>query len=225
MTVLTTTIPHATIVDTTVADLLAVCASLAQRPGTPTRELPRLKQPALERLRAAIERPEVALLLFDALEHQAGSVSRWAYCLALDLGAPCGRALAHVLPGIIEQIERQPPEGARALRRLDGALCAAIALVERLVPERLTGLYVALMGRRGRAGAAPWWTFRAWQRITQAVQGLVAAGNGAAMDLVLNLVAKGAAAPRNSPEHWRGAWAAQQLVPHLPGLRNVERKA
>lgn len=218
MTVLTTSISHAPPVDATVADMLAACVSLARRPNVPTRELPRLHTPALERLRAALERPEVALLLFDALEHQAGNVSRWAYCLGLDLGEPCGRALARALPGIVEQIEREPPESARALRRLDGALCAAIALVERLAPARLPGLYLALMARRGQAGEAPWWTFRAWQRITQAVQSLVAAGDVTAMDLVLDLVAKGASAPRNSPDHWRGAWAAQQLVPHLPGL-------
>jgi hypothetical protein len=219
MTVANTTFVRPATIDPSVADLLAACASLARRPGMLMREVPRLQSPALARLREAIARPEVALLLFDALEHQAGSVSRWAYCLALDLGEPCGRALARVLPGIVESIEREPPEGALALRRLDGALCAAIALVERLAPERLPGLYRALMARRGRIGDAPWWTFRSWQRITEAMQSLVAAGDEDAMDLVLELVMKGAQAPHDSPEHWRGAWAAQQLVPHLPGLR------
>ena len=202
-----------------VADLMAICASLARQPGLPTRELPHLRPATLEALRAAVERPEVALLFFDALEHQAGSVSRWAYRLGLDIGEPCGRGLARVLPGIVAGIEREPPEGARALRRLDGALCAAIALVERLAPDCIPTLFIALMAGRGRAGSAPWWTFRTWQRITQAMQARVAAGDEAAMDLVLELVMKGAAAPHNSPEHWRGTWAAQQLVPHLPGVR------
>jgi hypothetical protein len=225
VTVVNTTFARPTMIDSSVTDLIAACASLARRPGAPTRELPRLQSPALARLRLAIEQPEVALLLFDALEHEAGSVSRWAYCLGLDLGEPCGRALARALPGIFAQIERDPPESAGALRRLDGALCAAIALVERLAPERLPGLFRALMARRGLAGASPWWTFRAWQRITEAMQSLVRAGDETAMDMVLELVLSGSSAPHGTPEHWRGAWAAQQLVPHLPGLRETPREA
>jgi hypothetical protein len=201
------------------ADLRHTRSLLARQPGLPTARLPRTSPAAVERLRRALsERPQFAQVLLDGLGDQAGSISRWTYCLALELGPPCGRALAALLPGVLQGIERRPPSDARALRHLDATLCAVVDLVERLAPERIPELYIAVMERRGVWGRSPWWTFRAWQRLTAVLQTQVAAGNPAAMDLVLEQLAAGTAAPPGSAAHWRAAWAATQLVPHLPGV-------
>ena len=186
--------------------------------GARTGKASTFDETTLARLRAMLQRrPAIVRRLFDRLGDPASRVAQRAFDLAVALGPVCGEALAVLLPMVLASTERVAPGSALELRRTDASLCAAIALVERLAPASIPTLALAAAERRGSVGAAPWWTFRAWQRLNEALQRQVQVGNEAALDLVLELVAAGAVARPGSPAHWCGRWAVQQLVPHMSG--------
>lgn len=172
---------------------------------------------ARDQLRMALDQnPHVAHTLFEAMCHPLKSISQWAYDLALELGAPCGRALAALLPGMLVQLECQLPTNVWGLRCFEAALLRAIELTECLAPDCIVPLYRVMSERRGREGASPWWTFRIWQRLTQAMQGRLAAKDIEAIGLVQEMLAVGGIGTSDKSAHWHADWAAQQLVPYLP---------
>jgi len=144
-------------------------------------------------------------------------VARRATALILALGSEGGAALASLLPTMFADIEALAPQDARGLRRADALLCGAITLVERLAPERIADVYRAATAQRGAVGRSPWWTFRPWQRLNEALQRRMAAGDSQAIDAILDTVALGAAAQPGSPAHQRARWAIAQHVAHMPG--------
>lgn len=97
-------------------------------------------------------------------------VARRATALALALGVPAGEALAAVLPAALAAVEAMPPHNAEALRRGDTMLCAALDLIERLVPERLVDVHEVVARQRASKQHKTWWTFRPWLRLNEALQ-------------------------------------------------------
>lgn len=199
--------------------LVELCMDRTSPAGQPTLSstcLLSLDIPTRTRLQIALEHdPRIVRALFATLSHSQKHIARWAYHLALELGAPCGHALATLLPDILLPLERQLPANIATLRQLEMALLAAIDLIERLVPQTVAALYRVMNEQRGKEGVSPWWTFRVWRRLTEALQMRVAAGERAAVELVLEVLAAGAQAPPSSAAHWRASWAAHQLVPFL----------
>lgn len=195
---------------------LCVASDARACPDLSSTSLLYLDAPARDQLRVALAQdPGVAQALLTALEHPAPHVADWAYAVALEAGAPCGQALAALLPDQLTAFAEQFPVTIAAFRRREAALLKAIDLVARLVPERIAHLYQLMNEQRGEPGSSPWWTFRIWQHLTEMVQMQIAAGDLRAVELVLEVLVAGADAPQHSAAHWRASWALHLLVPHL----------